>query len=126
MLTKKEIKILLPIIIILVIFIYFADPLSGPIIPCIFNRITGFYCPGCGMTRALHSILRFDFYQAFRFNSLIFIVPPIFVIYYIFEYNNYIKVAKIILILMIVIALGFGIIRNTIAFSYLSPIMLNN
>ena len=122
MLTKKEIKILLPIIIILVIFIYFSDPLDGPIIHCIFNKITGFYCPGCGMTRALNTILRFDFHQAFRFNALMFIMPPIFLIYYIFEYNNYVKLAKVVLILMIVIALGFGIIRNTLTFSYLSPI----
>lgn len=124
MLTKKEIEALLPIIFILGIFIYFADPKNGPIIPCIFNKITGFYCPGCGMTRALHSIFRFDFYQAFRFNALIFIMPPNFILYYLSKHNKYIKLEKTILILMIIIALGYGIARNTITFNYLAPIYI--
>ncbi|WP_353097319.1 DUF2752 domain-containing protein [Tissierella praeacuta] len=89
-----------------------------------FNKITGFYCPGCGMIRALHSIFRFNFYQAFRFNSLILILPPFFVIYYLSKYNKYIRLEKFILILMIIIALGYGIARNTMTFNYLAPIYI--
>ena len=36
-------------------------------IPCIFHELTGFYCPGCGLTRAIASIVKLDFYQAFRY-----------------------------------------------------------
>ncbi|MDR7855475.1 DUF2752 domain-containing protein [Tissierella sp.] len=120
--TKKDIKILLPILLILGIFVYFADPRNGPIFPCIFNEITGLYCPGCGMTRAVNSILRFDFYQALRYNALIFMIPPMFVAYYLLEGSKYKKLSKAIIILMIIIALGYGLIRNTEIFSYLAPV----
>lgn len=42
-------------------------------IPCIFNKLTGLKCPGCGMTRGLVSLLRLDFAVALRYNA--FIVP---------------------------------------------------
>lgn len=123
--TKKELKWLLPFIIIILIFVYFARPDNGPILPCIFNRITGLYCPGCGMSRAVHSLLKFQFYNALMYNILIFIIPPLFILYYLFVYNKYIKLSKITLILMILITLGYGIIRNIEVFSSLSWIVLN-
>ena len=30
-------------------------------IPCIFQKITGFACPGCGMTHLCMQLLRLDF-----------------------------------------------------------------
>ena len=27
---------------------------------CMFNALTGLYCPGCGTTRALHALAHFD------------------------------------------------------------------
>lgn len=44
---------------------------------CLVKLAIGFPCPGCGLTRATLSLLRFDFVQAFMYNPLIFIVPPI-------------------------------------------------
>ena len=43
-------------------------------IPCFFHKITGFYCPGCGITRMLLSLLHLDFYQAFRWNPFLFLL----------------------------------------------------
>jgi hypothetical protein len=40
---------------------------------CIFHHVTGLQCPGCGMTRAFHSITHGDIVTAFGFN--IFAVP---------------------------------------------------
>jgi len=121
MLTKKDIKLLLPVIFIIGIFVYFSNPSNGPIIPCIFNKITGLFCPGCGMSRAVHSIFKFNFNQAIRYNGLILIIPPMLVFYYLLNNSNSRKLSKIILILMIVISLGYGFIRNTETFSYMSP-----
>ncbi len=112
MFTKKELKILLPILTVLGIFVYFADPTNGPIIPCMFNKLTGLYCPGCGMTRAVHYIMRFRFYEALKFNPLIVIIPPLLSLYYLMNYGGYKKIAKIIIVLLLVIVIGFGIIRN--------------
>ena len=35
---------------------------------CIFKRLTGYKCPGCGMTRAFISLGRFQFTDAFQYN----------------------------------------------------------
>ena len=38
---------------------------------CAFLTLTGFYCPGCGGTRALYSLLRFDVISAVKYNAAI-------------------------------------------------------
>ena len=39
--------------------------------PCLFHRVTGLNCPGCGGTRAISAMLRLDFAAAFWYNPLI-------------------------------------------------------
>lgn len=51
-------------------------------VTCIFNQVTGIYCPACGMTRAFHSILHLNFIDAFCYNILSI---PLF-IFIIFSY----------------------------------------
>lgn len=111
---KKEWIILGLIVILLSIFVYSKDPFNGPILPCIFNKITGLYCPGCGMTRAVNSVFNFKFYQAFIFNPLIFIMPPMLGVYYYLGHIKKPQLAKIVLILMLVVALGYGVLRNLV------------
>ncbi|QQX77459.1 DUF2752 domain-containing protein [Aequorivita iocasae] len=48
-------------------------------IPCPFNYITGFFCPGCGSQRAIHLLLHGDVYGAFRFNPLMVLTLPILI-----------------------------------------------
>ncbi|MCD7097921.1 DUF2752 domain-containing protein [Stenotrophomonas sp. MMGLT7] len=50
--------------------LYRFDPSQpgSPFMPCMFHAATGLYCPGCGMTRALHALLHGDLAQAFAFN----------------------------------------------------------
>lgn len=121
MIKKKEAIILGLIVMALSIFVYFGDPFNGPILPCIFNKITGFYCPGCGMTRAVNSCFKFNLYQAFRFNALLFIIPAIFPFYLFARHKQKAKIAKVIMVIMLVIALGYGIVRNLPSFKFLSP-----
>jgi hypothetical protein len=44
--------------------------------PCLFHSITGLYCTGCGMTRALHYFMQGQFYQGFRMNPLAVLSAP--------------------------------------------------
>lgn len=44
-------------------------------LPCIPRYITGFICPGCGMSRAWLSVLQLDFAAAFRYHPLFWCVP---------------------------------------------------
>ncbi len=47
---------------------------EGGAIPCIWRSLTGYPCPGCGLTRAFASLTEFDIAQSIRFNpeALIF------------------------------------------------------
>ena len=44
---------------------------------CMFHRLTGMYCPGCGMTRATYAALHGHFATAFRFNPVGMVLFPI-------------------------------------------------
>ena len=53
-----------------VIYLYQTGP-GGPWFPgCLFHELTGFHCPGCGLTRATYSALHGDLLAALRFNCL--------------------------------------------------------
>ena len=54
---------------------------SGLGLPCVVHSFTGLYCPGCGASRALASLLRLEFYQAFRWNPLLVVLFP-FALFY--------------------------------------------
>jgi hypothetical protein len=62
-----------------VLVLYFCDPASVAIYPaCLFHRLTGLECPGCGSLRALHELLHGDLPGALRFNPLLVVSLPIF------------------------------------------------
>ncbi|MFG6110391.1 DUF2752 domain-containing protein [Stenotrophomonas sp. BIGb0135] len=48
------------------------DPNSAnsPFPPCSFHAVTGFYCIGCGLTRALHALAHGDVLTAISMNPL--------------------------------------------------------
>lgn len=44
---------------------------------CPLQHFTGIPCPGCGLSRAAVSLLRRDFWMAFRYNPMIYVLPPV-------------------------------------------------
>jgi hypothetical protein len=61
--------------------------MSIDLIPlCFFHFITGWDCPGCGLTRAFFSMFRGDFLKAIKFNAL---APVVFLIGIIYLAENY-------------------------------------
>ncbi len=47
-------------------------------ITCIFKFLFDVSCPGCGITRACLSALRFDFRAAFDYNPMFWAVPVLY------------------------------------------------
>ena len=100
-------------------------------IPCLFHELTVLYCPGCGITRMIFSILQFDFYQAFRWNIFLFILIPIFLGYGIVYYVDWIfdKTPPVLpnwfWNILLFSAILFGILRNIPYFHYLIPTLIS-
>lgn len=47
-------------------------------IPCLIHMLTGFYCPGCGVSRMCVALLQLDFATAFRCNpGVMLLLPPV-------------------------------------------------
>ena len=118
-------KIIFFILLILLISYLFLGKYFNIYIECPFNKITGLYCPRCGITRMFYSILQLDFYQAFRYNPLLFISLPIFMFFVIdaiFTKKRalYLRLSNKLLYLIICIFIVYGVLRNISIFSFLA------
>lgn len=123
---KKEIieRIFLIGIILIYFFLNFKFNIS---ISCIFYELTGLFCPGCGITRMFKSIIKLDFYQAFRYNPLVFIYLICYLVYFLLK-NTCLKNLKLnnkVINILLVITLVYGVLRNIELFSYLKPTIIH-
>jgi hypothetical protein len=48
---------------------------------CIFHRVTGMHCPGCGATRCLHALVHGDLAQAAAYNVLFLLFLPLLLVW---------------------------------------------
>ena len=128
-------KIVLPIVYTVIVIsiayvVYFLNKMYGIGFVCVSREFTGLYCSGCGMTRAALSLLRLDFYQAFRYNAFSVILLPILflccygeVYAYCFNEKNFVaqKIPMIFWVVIIILMLIYGVLRNIPYFAFLAP-----
>lgn len=106
------------------------DPNSpGAWLTCPYLATTGFYCPGCGTLRALHSLTRGDFGRAWAMNPGFVLTVPFLAWAWVAAVRRAwlgIPVARalpkaVLWALPVVIAL-YWILRNVPGFEFLGPI----
>lgn len=110
---------------------YILVKIAGFALPCVFNKVTGLYCPGCGITRMVLALASFDLAGAFRCNALVMIGAPIMFVFWLRHTVIYIKSGKeealskaeIVLIVAICAASAvFTLLRNLPGFEFLAPV----
>jgi len=115
------------------LYLYFTPEGAGAGIPCLVHYFTGFYCCGCGGSRALRSVLHFDFYQALRYNAVFTVLFPFLGVYFAALGISYVrfgkdkissKVPKGVVWVFVAFAVVYGILRNVPGFSFLAPTTL--
>lgn len=102
---------------------------TGIGIPCLFYQITGKYCPGCGITRMATHLLRLDIKAAFYSNMAVFLMIPIGIVivirwtlgYILYGKRNFTKAEEWLFILISILLIIFGILRNINGFEILAP-----
>ncbi len=91
-------------------------------IPCVFRLITGYLCPGCGITHCFLSLLRGDFRGAFEANQFVFCLLPAGAVYAFYRARRYVLYNRRdyaawennAAIVLLIAAILFGIIRNIV------------
>lgn len=127
----KKIKSYIIVILILIVDFAIVYIFTGGGIPCVFHKITGLYCPGCGLTRMLTSIFKLNFYQAFRYNPLMFIFLILVLVYGIIKLTikiwlkKEITLNKYLINTLLIITIAYWIMRNIPYFEYLIPTIVN-
>ena len=88
---------------------------------CMFHRITGLHCPGCGMTRASHALLHGEVATALRFNPLGMILLPMALVGVGFELVAWVRGKPLVFTpriggrwawVVLFLIIGFWILRN--------------
>ena len=105
---------------------FFLDSSGDGVIVCLFKETFFAYCPGCGGTRALGALLRFDFLHSFIYNPAVLVTSVIFLdidiraaISVLKNDPKYIKSfpSKVFFVIPAVILLNF-LVRNLLLFSF--------
>jgi hypothetical protein len=72
--------VLLFVAIVFVCVLLFKHPSDYGFIPsCVFYKMTGLYCPGCGSMRAMHFLLTGSIFLSLRCNPLVIFLFPLII-----------------------------------------------
>lgn len=89
-------------------------------IPCIFYKVTGLKCPGCGMTHAMVEIWKGNYKEALQYNALSITVFPLECLYLLYRFISELNKEEFhiweyaVLIALLFITIGYAWIRNII------------
>lgn len=95
---------------------------TGYGIPCLFYKLTGWKCPGCGMTRAVVELWKGNFKEALKYNFLSLTIVPFICLYLLYrlvheELHNgegFHTWEYAVLIGLLIVIIGYAYVRNTI------------
>lgn len=78
--NKKTIPLLIAVVMATAgVVLYFVDPVSVSWTPkCMFHVLTGWQCPGCGISRATHALTHGHIAEALAYNYFFIISIPYF------------------------------------------------
>jgi len=103
---------------------YFFDPSGNSFfLSCPLKAATGYECAGCGVQRAIHSLLHLQIRDAVRFNALFVISLPVVLLFFMMRYYNKNTKKPVIerffydknfLLGLLVLILLFSLFRNTV------------
>lgn len=93
---------------------------TGVGIPCMINLITGYKCPGCGVSRMCMAFMRLDVNAAYHYNKVLFLLLPILLAVFSYQLYRYIrynetkltKVQLAILYIAVALLVIWGFVRN--------------
>lgn len=111
-------------LILIIIWVFFFLLVLNQEIKCLWNEMTGLYCPGCGITRMLIAMIQLDFYQAFRYNPFLFLLiifSIVYILYSLFKFKTIERINSKLLFVILIITILFGVLRNIPCFSFLAP-----
>lgn len=88
-LTTKSISLTILGLILALIFLVPPEILFNDNVGlCLHKKLLGFDCPGCGMTRAIHSFLHLDFFKAANLNYAVFGLFPLLITQTVFQLTD--------------------------------------
>ena len=93
---------------------------TGIGIPCPIRDVTGYRCPGCGITHCAVNLLHGRVREAFEANQFVFILAPFGLIYGIWRAVRYIRDGSeeisipetIVFAILFILAIAFAFYRN--------------
>ncbi len=94
---------------------YFIDPLRCPWCPrCLWHALTGWYCPGCGMTRAAHELAHGHLQAALHLNALFVLALPVLLLTGLLDRRTILRWSSkpAVWLGLVVVVVVFGFIRN--------------
>lgn len=120
---KKRIRIYLSVLSLGIVYGIWVR-YTGIGIPCPFRMLTGWLCPGCGITTLFMRLLSGDIRGSFEANPFILLTSPVLIT--ILAVNEYFiltpsckrprikKLLDILCVIYVIALLAFGVVRNIV------------